>query len=194
MAKKIPIMTKFSMLLAGGLLISAPNAVAQSAPTAVTEFMSDYIPTECTIQFGYIGSNESDLSQALNQNFGQAVGTVVENQPITLCDAVIGTDSGESRNFNFIHADESVYKVVTQSDYRYDAETETYLFDTLGIRVIPITTEGTLDTSNTTTMFAVAGSTCAIDKLEEPFEVLCEFAATDAAPGEIAAGRLRYVY
>ncbi len=194
MAKKTLIITTFPTLLAtGGFFLSALTTIAQAAPVA-TEFMSDYVPSECAIRLGYATANAADLSQTLDQDFEQAVSTVVEDQPITLCDAVIGTDSGESRNFNFIHADEGVYKIVTESTYRYDEESTTYVFNVLGVRFIPIATEGTLDASGATTMFALTGSVCATDTLDEPFEVRCEFAAVDSDEGEITAGQLSYAY
>ncbi len=188
---------KVSALLALSSLFAGAPAMAQSEPAAVVEtakFMSDYIPTECTVQFGYVEAAATSLTQSFTQNFDQTIDSAIDSQPESICDAVTGTDSGESRNFNFIQAEQGVYKIVTESEGRLDSATANYMFDILGIRFIPINAEGALEASKAQTMFAIEGSTCVTDELEEPYSAFCEFAATDTATGETAVGQMNYLY
>lgn len=186
--------TTLALLALSGLIgtpIAAQNAPAQ-APAV--EFMSDYIPTDCTIQFGYATADTTETAQSFTQDFERTMDAAIDDYPEASCDAIVGTDSGESRNFNFIQAEQGVYKVVTKSRDRYDTETNTYMFDVLGVRFIPIDNAGELDASRAKTMFAIAGSTCLMDELEEPYSAFCEFAATDTETGDIAIGQLNYLY
>jgi len=196
MPQNISLSIQASALLAlSSLLLSSP-AVAQSEPVAAeaAEFISDYIPTECTVQFGYVEDNDDKIIQSFIQNFGRTIDSAISSQPESICDAIIGTDSGESRNFNFIQAEQGVYKIVTESEGRLDSETVSYVFDVLGIRFIPINAEGALEPSLAKTMFAIEGSNCLLDELEEPYSAFCEFAATDTTTGEIAIGQMNYLY
>lgn len=184
-----------ALLAISALFISSP-AIAQSQPVAaeVAEFMSDYIPTECTVQFGYVENSSDETTQSFIQNFGRTIDSAIVSQPESICDAIIGTDSGESRNFNFIQAEQGIYKIVTESEGRLDSQTVSYVFDILGIRFIPINAEGELEASQAKTMFAIEGSNCLLDELEEPYSAFCEFAATDTETGEIAVGQMNYLY
>lgn len=185
-----------SALLALSSLFAASPAIAQSEPATaeVSEFMSDYIPTECTVQFGYVENSSDETTQSFIQNFGQTIDRTIGSQPESICDAIIGTDSGESRNFNFIQAEQGVYKIVTESEGQLDSQTVNYVFNILGIRFIPINTEGELEASQAKTMFAIEGSNCLLDELEEPYSAFCEFAAADTETGEIAVGQMNYLY
>ncbi|MGB3299030.1 MAG: hypothetical protein WBA76_12230 [Phormidesmis sp.] len=192
-------MTKLSTLLAtGGLtawasLLAAPMAFAQSAPTeAVTEFMADYVPTDCTVQFGYVATGS--LPQQLAQDFEQTMDKVMINQPLTSCDATTGTDDGDTRNFNFIHADDGVYKVITESASAYDEASGTYRFEVLGVRFIPIDAEGELEASKAVTMRAIADGVCEVDDPADPYSVFCEFATIGDDGSELAVGQLSYLY
>lgn len=196
-------MTKFSTLLAaGGLtaaagLLAAPIALAQNAPAeapveTVTEFMADYVPTECMIQFGYVETGS--LPEQLAQDFERTMDKVMVNQSVTNCDAVTGTDDGETRNFNFIRAEDGVYKVITESTSVYDEEIGAHVFEVLGVRFIPISADGELDVSNATTMRSIASGVCEVDEPEEPYNVFCEFAAMGDDGSELAVGQLSYLY
>ena len=196
MPQNISLSIQASALLAlSSLLMGAPAAAqSESAAAEVDEFVSDYIPTECTVQFGYVEDNNDEIIQSFIQNFGRTIDSAISSQPESICDAIIGTDSGESRNFNFIQAEQGVYKIVTESEGRLDAETVSYVFNVLGIRFIPINAEGELEASQAKTMLAIEGSNCLLDELEEPYSAFCEFAVTDTKTDKIAIGQMNYLY
>ena len=197
-------MTKFSTLLAAGgvmgatsLLGSAPISLAQNAPKeapteAVTEFMTNYNPTECTVQFGYVETVR--LPEQLARNFERTMDKVMVSQPVANCDATTGTDNGETRNFNFINAENGFYKVITESTAVYDEEISAYVFKVLGVRFIPIDTDGELDVSNATTMRSIASGICEANELDDPHNVFCEFAAMGNDGSKLAVGQLSYFY
>ena len=179
------------------ILLSAPTAPAQNAPEeaptkTVTEFMADYIPTECTVQFGYVETGS--LPGQLAQDFEQTVDKVMVNQPITNCDAATGTDDGETRNFNFISAENGLYKVITESASVYDEEIGAHVFKVLGVRFIPINADGKLDVSNATTMRSIASGVCEANQPEDPYNVFCEFAAMGNDGSKLAVGQLSYFH
>ena len=179
-------MVKFSDLMAAGSLaimtsLIFPSVVSaeplQAVPVAqgttvsadIASFMSNYAPTECTVQFGYVESG--DFRRRLAQNFTRTMDSLMVSQPANACEAVTGTDNGRTRNFNFIRADHGVYKVITRSDYSYDEVNTLYEYEVLGIRFIPINAEGELDPENARTLLSLGQGTCEIDDPEDPFDV-----------------------
>lgn len=202
-------MAKFSKLLATGsltaatsLLWTAPIALANPLQARIlqkeanladiSEFMTNYAPTECTIQFGYVETE--NLPQRLAANFTQTMDSVMVNQPVSDCEAVTGTDDGETRNFNFIRAQQGVYKVITESAATYDEEDFVYRVKVLGVRFIPINQEGALDPDQARTFLSIGAGNCEIDKTEDPYDVFCEFATMDSNPAELAVGQLSYFH
>ena len=182
---------------AAGLLVSAPISLAQNVPEeapteTVTEFMTNYSPTECTVQFGYVETGR--LPKQLAQDFERTMDKVMVNQPAANCDATTGTDNGETRNFNFIRAENGFYKVITESASVYDEEISAHVFKVLGVRFIPIDADGELDVSNATTMRSIASGICEANELEDPRNVFCEFAAVSDDGSKLAVGQLSYFY
>lgn len=182
---------------ATGLLGSAPISLAQNVPEAaptetVTEFITNYSPTECTVQFGYVETGS--LPEQLSQDFERAMDKVMISQPAANCDATTGTDNGETRNFNFIRAENGFYKVITESASVYDEEISAHVFKVLGVRFIPINADGELDVSNVTTMRSIASGVCEANEIENPHNVFCEFAAMGNDGSKLAVGQLSYFY
>jgi hypothetical protein len=178
-------MTQFFALLAISGVIAASTltpciAYAQEDPSenapeaASSEFMTDYAPTECMVQFGYVARN--DLPERLAQNFTQTMDAVMLNQPVADCDAITGTDDGETKNFNFARADQGVYKVITESAPTYDEQSSLYVFKVMGVQFTPINAEGQLEVGNAPILLSTGSGLCETDDPEVPYNVFCEFA------------------
>lgn len=196
-------MTQFFALLAISGVIAAsaltPSvAYAQEDPSenapehASSEFMSDYVPTECIVQFGYVARN--DLSERLAQDFTQTMDAVMLNQPVADCDAITGTDDGETKNFNFARADQGVYKVITESAPTYDEQNSLYVFNVIGVQFTPINAERQLEVGNTQMLISIGSGLCETDDPEIPRNIFCEFAAAGVDEREIAVGQLSYFH
>jgi hypothetical protein len=198
-------MTQFFALLAISGVIAASTltpciAYAQEDPSenasenvpeaASSEFMADYAPTECIVQFGYVARN--NLPERLAQNFTQTMDAVMLNQPVADCDAITGTDDGETKNFNFARADQGVYKVITESAPTYDEQSSLYVFKVMGVQFTPINAEGQLEVAPI--LLPVGSGLCETDDPEVAYNVFCEFAAVGVDERELAVGHLSYLY
>lgn len=164
------------------------DSISKSEDTP--KFIADYVPTECTVQFGYVA--RGDLLAQLAQEFAQTMDALMLNQPIAECDAITGTDDGKTKNFNFAHANSGIYKVITKSTPTYDEQNSLYTFDVIGVQLTPISAEGDLEPSKT--LLSVSSGLCEADSLEAPQNVFCEFAAIGANEGELAVGQLSYFH
>ncbi len=160
--------------------------------SATPEFMSDYVPTECTVQFGYVARN--DLPERLAQDFTETMDAVMLDQPVSECDAITGTDDGETKNFNFAHAHQGIYKVITESEPTYDEKNSLYLFNVVGVQFTPITAEGELQIDQVQMLLSIGSGICETDDPDLPYNIFCEFAAAGENQGELAVGHLSYLY
>jgi hypothetical protein len=170
-----------------------PQTTPQSA--AITEFLSNHSAVNCNIQFDYVEPVESQRSRIradLNQQFSATITNTLAGQTPIGCNAIIGTDSGNTRNFNFIQTEQGVYKVITESAYRYDATTGQYTFPIVGFLYVPIDATGSLMTGNSTMLNAISDSHCKTDALLAPTTVSCLFAVTNPASNALAMGQLSY--
>jgi hypothetical protein len=196
-------MTQFFALLAISGVIAASTLTpciayaqedsSENVPeTASPEFMTDYAPTECMVQFGYVARN--NLPERLAQNFTQTMDAVMLNQPVANCDAITGTDDGKTKNFNFARADQGVYKVITESAPTYDEQSSLYAFNVIGVQFTPINAEGQLEVGNAPILLPIGSGLCETDNPEVPYNVFCEFAVAGVDERAIAVGHLSYFY
>ena len=207
-------MTKLSALIAAVLIAAGPAALAQPLPQkiaqgtptesstsesstsessdaepdipepGVTQFLSDNAPAECSLQVTAVTLEES------NQPTADILATV----PLLPCDAVSGTDDGNSRNFNFLNLSSSnFYKIITSSAPVADAEDETYQFSVQGVKVVPIDEAGNAASLETVEyLFPSDDQVCTADAVEQPRSVTCNFEVK--AANTVLIGQLKYVW
>ncbi len=174
------------------IVFAQEDTLADATAPATPEFMSDYVPTECTVQFGYVARD--NLPERLARNFTETMDAVMLNQPVSECDAITGTDDGETKNFNFAHAHQGIYKVVTESEPAYDEQNGIYVFKVMGVQFTPITAEGELQVANAQMLLSIGSGICEADDPEIPYNIFCEFAAVGENDSELAIGQLSYLY
>lgn len=181
----------------------APPAPATSAPVSPTsedgfiaESIEDYSPTECTGQI----SDTNDAAEvanriaSLNQNFSQAVESILSSASIVDCAAVTATLNRTTQNINYLHATKGVYKVITGAEPTLSNPTDyIYTFDILSVRYIPYTEGTMLDMANSSILRAIGG-TCTTDDLDYPYEADCTFAVTDETNSTLSVGKLHYYF
>ena len=114
--------------------------------------------------------------------------------PLLPCDAVSGTDDGNSRNFNFLNLSSSnFYKIITSSAPVADAEDETYQFSVQGVKVVPIDEAGNAASLETVEyLFPSDDQVCTADAVEQPRSVTCNFEVK--AANTVLIGQLKYVW
>lgn len=140
----------------------------------VREFLYDDIPTNCDIQVA-----ESSPTRVAEQPWDALLETLFAEAPETFCDGITGTDSGITKNFNFIVAGDRIFKVVTESVHSgFDEALEAFEFPVLGMQTLYRDRNGQLDLSRTEIFLPVRDSLCLTDALESPHWVNCQFAVT----------------
>ena len=187
-------MIKFPALLAAtSLMVFAPLAVAstafaQSKPQniqqSVIEFMADSEPSNCSLQ---VANVSIDQAEAFTTDVLDNVGA-----PITSCEAVIGTDDGDSKNFNFLNlAEDRYYKVITESEPEFDADSGLYGFSILSVKIVPLDADGNAaNLSDVEYLYPSDTSYCLTDVATEPHAVTCLFEVE--SNNQVLAGRLDY--
>lgn len=192
-----------TLLAFAGILSTAPTAgpmaIAQvvdsyTSPVAedvsVTELINNNAPNECGVQLGYF---EGDDFEKVGT---QSVESLLVDNPLRLCNVVTATDSGETKNFNFVVNNSALYKIITESEtatpevsapeaLRPDA------FTVLAIQIVPMDASGNLDESETIQLLEINDGTCEVDSLNDPQQVTCEFVSISQQPSA-AMGRLTY--
>lgn len=185
---------KFPALLTViGLIVSAPlslaaAAFAQSEPQniqqGVVEFMADTQPSVCNLQVANVSVDEAAAftTDVLNNAGAQ----------ITSCEAVIGTDDGNSKNFNFLNlAEDQYYKVITESEAEFDPNSGLYGFSVLGIKIVPLDASGNaVNLADVEYLYPSDTSYCLTDVETEPHAVTCLFKVE--SNDEVLVGRLDY--
>ncbi|MFK8185954.1 MAG: hypothetical protein AB8B99_21465 [Phormidesmis sp.] len=184
-------MTKFSALLAtaGLVAVSAPLALAQetlppATAAAITQFLSDSAPAACTIQVISVPLEESE------HNTTDILSTV----PAIPCDAVSGTDDGDSKNFNFLNVSgNNFYKVITSSAPITETANETYQFSVEGVKVVPLDEAGNAaNLSEVEYLYPADTQVCTADAIEQPRSVVCTFEVKEES--NVLVGQLNYAW
>lgn len=187
---------KFPALLAAtGLMVSAPlafasAAFAQSEPQniqqSIVEFMADTQPSACSLQVANVSIDEAE---AFTTNVLDNVGA-----PITSCEAVSGTDDGDSKNFNFLNLTEDrYYKIITESEAEFDPDSGLYSFSILGVKIVPLNADGNAaNLSEVEYLYPSDTSYCLTDVATEPHAVTCLFEVE--SNNQVLAGQLNYAW
>ena len=164
-------------------LISTAFAQDQPPQPEITQFLSDSAPAECTIRATAIAP------EAPNEDISAALDSV----ELTPCEAVSGTDDGNSKNFNFLNlTDSNYYKIITTSEPAAEIENDSYAFSVQGVQVIPIDEDGnSIDLSEVDYLFPASEQTCIASSLEQPRNVVCNFAVRTV--DELFVGEIVYV-
>lgn len=181
-------MTKFSALLATtGLIVSAPLAIAQETPTqsTITQFLSDSAPATCNIQVIAVTLEASE----------QTTTDILNAVPATPCDAVSGTDDGDSKNFNFLNLSGSnFYKVITSSTPIDETKEADYQFSVEGLKVVPLDEAGNAaNLSEVEYLYPADSHVCTTDAVEQPRSVVCTFKVKEA-DNNVLVGQLNYTW
>ncbi len=185
---------KFPALIAAtGLTVSAPLVFAsaafsqskpQSTQQSVVEFMADSQPSACSLQ---VANVSIDQAEAFTTDVLDTVGA-----PITNCEAVSGTDDGDSKNFNFLNlTEDQYYKIITESEAEFDPDSGLYGFSILGVKIVPLNADGSAaDLSEVEYLYPSDAGYCLADVATEPHELTCLFEVE--SNNQVLVGRLDY--
>ena len=193
-ASSLPLFVLFATVANANETLPIPES--DGSVPFVTSHIDDYSPAECTGQVSYTtdAAEVTERIAALNQNFSQALESIVSEASLVTCAAVTGTLSDTTQNINYIHETKGVYKVITAIEPTTTNEEDyIYTFDVLGVRYIPFDSEQQLDMANSTMLPAIGGS-CTTDDLAYPFEADCTFAIAGENNSALSVGKLHYYF
>ena len=175
--------------------IAGPIALAQevvdsyTAPVAedvsVTELINNNAPQECGVQLGYFEGDDFDKVGT------QSVESLLVDNPLRLCNVVTATDSGQTKNFNFVVNNSALYKIITESETVTPTASTPDAFTVLAIQIVPMDASGNLDQSEIIQLLDINDGTCEVDSPNDPQQVTCEFVSI-SQQSRAAMGRLTY--
>ena len=192
-----------TLLAFAGILSTVPTtgpvAIAQAVESytepvaediAVTELINNNDPNECGVQLGYFEGD--DFAKVGTQS----VESLLVDNPLRLCNIVTATDSGQTKNFNFVVNNSALYKIITESetatpDVSASDASAPDAFTVLAIQIVPMDEAGNLDQSETIQLLEIDDGACEVDSPNNPQQVTCEFVAISQQPSA-AMGRLTY--